>query len=155
MNKKVSAPILVENEVIAIEVPTAIPIAEVEVEAINDVPTIISETKPKISKKKMENLQKYDEFLTNVDILNKKLRKFNLLIKQTFLFESPLINIINHFKREVYDQLRWYIDYKRNNKFSSVMVVNTMEIENYIKNILAQLYNGSRAVYDKIRSDFN
>jgi len=94
------------------------------------------------------------EFLSNIHILNKNLEKFNLIIKSTFLFGSPLINIVNHYKREVYQQLRWYIEYKRNNKFSNIMIVNTMETEKYIQNCLSQIYNGSKEVYNAIRCDF-
>lgn len=94
------------------------------------------------------------EFLTNIHILNKNLEKFNLIIKSTFLFQNSPTNIINYYKREVYQQLRWYIDYKKNNKFTNIMIVNTMETEKYIQNCLSQIYNGSKEVYNAICSDF-
>ena len=115
-----------------------------------------AEVKPKKTQKKPKKETIPEEFKINILKLNKILTNFELMIKSSIKLKpnNAAINIGLHYKNKVYPDLKWYIDYKRNNAFNGDMCKFSEEFGALLLKIIFALEDNYPAISELIRSDF-
>jgi hypothetical protein len=127
-------------------------VSEPEVE--NHVVETPVEVKPKKTQKKPKKETIPEEFKTNIPKLNKILTNFELMIKSCIKFKNNVLTIGFGYKNKVYPDLKWYIDYKRNNALNGDMCEFSKETETLIRKVIVILDENYPVVSEAIRSDF-